>query len=132
MVANKLSKQDVLDKAKTLDFPGGVAVLHRPMTMLIMIPFRRLIESVIDYFCGSLGIPYGGFPEPLRSEIIRDRRRIDTRPGLSLKPYDFKKTKSTLREKYGKGITDCDVMSYCMYPAVFEAYMVRGFIDIFC
>jgi pyruvate carboxylase len=29
-----------------------------------------------------------------------------------------------LREKYGKNITDCDVMSYCMYPSVFEAYMV--------
>ncbi len=39
-----------------------------------------------------------------------------------MKPYDFKKTKATLREKYGKSVTDCDVLSYCMYPKVWEAF----------
>ena len=58
-----------------------------------------------------LGQPYGGFPEPLRSDIIRGRTRIDKRPGLSMPPLNFKKIKAELREKYGKSITDYDVNS---------------------
>ncbi|KAL7421116.1 pyruvate carboxylase [Cryptotrichosporon argae] len=105
MVSNNLSKQDVLDRAKQLDFPS----------------------SVVEFFQGYLGQPYGGFPEPLRSDIIRDKERVDSRPGLNMKPLDFKKIKSELREKYGNQITDFDVQSYCMYPKVFEEY--QGFLE---
>lgn len=100
MVSNQLSKQDVLDKASTLDFPS----------------------SVVEFFQGYLGQPYGGFPEPLRSNIIRDKARVDSRPGLEMEPLDFAKIKSELREKYGPHITDFDVSSYCMYPKVFEEF----------
>lgn len=92
MVSNKLSKEDVLKRAGQLDFP----------------------ESVVDFFQGNLGQPYGGFPEPLRSDIIRDRPRIDKRPGLTMAPLNFKQIKADLREKYGKSITDADVNSYAM------------------
>jgi pyruvate carboxylase len=105
MVANNLTKEDVLEKADSLDFP----------------------ESVVEFFQGYLGEPYGGFPEPLRTNIIRDRARITGRPGLTMKPLDFKKIKSELREKFGKNITDVDVASYYMYPKVFEEF--RGFTD---
>jgi pyruvate carboxylase len=105
MVSNNLSKQDVIDKAQTLDFPS----------------------SVVEFFQGYLGQPYGGFPEPLRSHIIRDKERIDKRPGLSMKPLDFKKIKAELREKFGSHITEYDVASYCMYPKVFEEY--QGFVE---
>lgn len=44
MVQNDLSEQDVMAKAETLSFP----------------------QSVVEYFQGYLGIPSGGFPEPLR------------------------------------------------------------------
>jgi pyruvate carboxylase len=67
LVANKLSKQDVLDQADKLDFPS----------------------SVVEFFQGYLGQPVGGFPEPLRSKIIRDKERIDGRPGQNMKPYPF-------------------------------------------
>jgi pyruvate carboxylase len=87
MVSNNLSKQDVIDRASQLDFPS----------------------SVVEFFQGYLGQPYGGFPEPLRSSIIRDKERIDARPGLSMKPLDF------------------DVQSYCMYPKVFEEF--QGFVE---
>ncbi len=96
MVSNKLSADDVRREAPNLDFP----------------------ESVIDFFRGDLGQPYGGFPEPLRTQIIRNRPRIDGRPGLNMKPLDFKKIKTELREKYGKSITDEMVQSYAMYPKV--------------
>jgi pyruvate carboxylase len=107
MVSNNLSKQDVIDRASTLDFPS----------------------SVVEFFQGYLGQPYGGFPEPLRSDIIRDKPRIEARPGLGMKPLDFKKIKAELREKFGTHITDFDVASYCMYPKVFEEY--QGFVEKF-
>lgn len=72
LVANKLTRQDVLDQAETLDFPN----------------------SVVEFFQGYLGQPVGGFPEPLRSKIIRDKPRIDGRPGKSMLPYDFPKVRA--------------------------------------
>lgn len=89
MTSNHLTKEEVEERAGKLDFP----------------------ESVIEFFQGYLGQPPGGFPEPLRTKIIRDRPRIDTRPGLNMKPLDFKKLKAELREKFGKTITDVDVAS---------------------
>ena len=96
MTSNELTMEQVAERADKLYFP----------------------ESVIEFFQGYLGQPPGGFPEPLRSKIIRDRPRIDTRPGLNMKPLDFKKLKTELREKFGKNITDVDVASYYMYPKV--------------
>lgn len=98
--SNKLSKQDVLERAEQLDFPS----------------------SVVEFFQGYLGQPYGGFPEPLRTKIIRNKPRIDGRPGATMTPLDFKKIKAELRAKFGKHITDTDVTSYVMYPKVFEEY----------
>lgn len=100
MVQNKLSKEEVLERADQLDFPS----------------------SVVEFFQGYLGQPVGGFPEPLRSKIIRNKPKIDGRPGASLEPIDFKKVKAELRSKFGKHITDTDVTSYVMYPKVFEEY----------
>lgn len=100
MTSNKLSKQDVLERAEQLDFPS----------------------SVVEFFQGYLGQPYGGFPEPLRTKIIRNKPRIDGRPGATMTPLDFKKIKAELRAKFGKHITDTDVTSYVMYPKVFEEY----------
>ena len=104
MVSNKLSYDDVQAKAAELDFPG----------------------SVLEFFEGLMGQPYGGFPEPLRSKALRDRRKLDKRPGLFLEPLDFEKIKKDLRERYGS-ISECDLASYAMYPKVFEDY--RKFID---
>ena len=101
MVTNKLTPEMVKEQAKNLDFPS----------------------SVVDYFQGYLGIPHGGFPEPLRTDIIKDAERISGRPGASLPPMDIEKLKSDLIKKYGEDIRDVDVMSSAMYPKVFEEYM---------
>ncbi|KAJ4422122.1 pyruvate carboxylase [Gnomoniopsis sp. IMI 355080] len=100
MVSNKLSPEDVKARAKELDFPG----------------------SVLEFFEGLMGQPYGGFPEPLRTDALRGRRKMDKRPGLYLEPVDFQKVKRELGKKYGGGVTECDVASYIMYPKVFEDY----------
>jgi pyruvate carboxylase len=99
MVSNKLSYDDVLAKAEQLDFPS----------------------SVLEFFEGLMGQPYGGFPEPLRSQALRGRRKMDKRPGLYLDPIDIAKVKSDLKAKWGDA-TECDVASSIMYPKVFEDY----------
>lgn len=100
MVTNKLSYDDVISKAKELDFPG----------------------SVLEFFEGLMGQPYGGFPEPLRSDALRDRRKMDKRPGLYLDPVNFDKVKAELKQKFGTTPTETDIASYVMYPKVFEDY----------
>ncbi|KAG6124934.1 hypothetical protein E4U22_000891 [Claviceps purpurea] len=100
MVSNKLSVEDVKARAAELDFPG----------------------SVLEFFEGLMGQPYGGFPEPLRSDALRGRRKLEQRPGLFLEPVDFAKVKRDLGKKYGGGVTECDIASYVMYPKVFEDF----------
>lgn len=100
MVSNKLSPEDVLARAGELDFPG----------------------SVLEFLEGLMGQPYGGFPEPLRSKALRDRRKLDKRPGLFLEPVDFAKVRKELSRKFGSNPTECDIAGYVMYPKVFEDY----------
>lgn len=99
MVSNKLSEKDIVEKAEQLDFPS----------------------SVLDFFEGLMGQPYGGFPEPLRTQALRGRRKMDKRPGMYLEPMEFDGIKKMLKEKYGNA-TECDLASYAMYPKVFEDY----------
>ncbi|KAI9890022.1 MAG: pyruvate carboxylase [Vezdaea aestivalis] len=99
MVSNKLDYNGVIEKAGELDFPG----------------------SVLEFFEGLMGQPYGGFPEPLRSKALRNRRKLDKRPGLTLEPLDLVKIKKDLQGKYGN-VSEYDVASYAMYPKVFEDY----------
>ncbi|KAI8198061.1 Pyruvate carboxylase [Colletotrichum sp. SAR 10_76] len=100
MVSNKLTAEDVKARASELDFPG----------------------SVLEFLEGMMGQPYGGFPEPLRSNALRGRRKLDKRPGLFLEPVDFAKVKRDLHKKFGGPITECDIAAYVMYPKVFEDY----------
>jgi len=99
MVSNNLTAEELVRKAPELDFPS----------------------SVLEFFEGLMGQPYGGFPEPLRTQALRERRKMDKRPGLYLAPFDFDGIRKTLKEKYG-GCSECDVASYAMYPKVFEDY----------
>ncbi|CDK28262.1 unnamed protein product [Kuraishia capsulata CBS 1993] len=100
MVSNKLTSEDVNRLASELDFP----------------------DSVLDFFEGLMGTPYGGFPEPLRTNIISGKRRkLTKRPGLELKPFDLPAIREELSSRFNK-ITECDVASYNMYPKVYEAF----------
>ncbi|KAK3677782.1 pyruvate carboxylase [Recurvomyces mirabilis] len=99
MVSNNLTYQETIDKADQLDFPS----------------------SVLEFFEGLMGQPYGGFPEPLRSKALRDRRKMDKRPGLYLDPLNFDAIRKKLKEQFG-GCSETDVASYAMYPKVFEDY----------
>lgn len=101
MVSNNLTEEDVIKLAPELDFPG----------------------SVLDFMEGLMGKPYGGFPEPLRTQMLNNKRpKLDKRPGLSLPPVDFAKVKEELVSRYGESIDECDIASYVMYPKVYEDY----------
>jgi pyruvate carboxylase len=110
MVSNKLTEEQVIERAETLSFPN----------------------SVIEYFQGFLGIPPNGFPEPLRSRVLKGKTIPGTdnltcfkgRPGSDLAPMDLDSARKMLEEKWGnKKIRDVDVMSHAMYPAVFDDFM---------
>ncbi|XP_075044843.1 pyruvate carboxylase, mitochondrial isoform X2 [Mixophyes fleayi] len=99
MVHNGLTREEVESAADELSFP----------------------LSVVEYLQGYVGIPHGGFPEPLRSKVLKDLPRIEGRPGATLPPMDFSKLEEDLRSKYDD-LTPEDIMSAAMYPKVFEEY----------
>ena len=41
-------------------------------------------RSVVEFLQGMIGQPTGGFPEPQRSQVIRDLPRIEGRPVASM------------------------------------------------
>ena len=104
MVQNKLSEEDVRKRAEELSFPS----------------------SVVEYFQGYLGIPPFGFPEPLRTHVLKDRTLpngkacFDGRPGAEMAPFAFEDEKQSLIEQFGKHIRDVDVATYAQYPQVFQ------------
>uniref|UniRef100_F7DHH5 Pyruvate carboxylase n=1 Tax=Xenopus tropicalis TaxID=8364 RepID=F7DHH5_XENTR len=103
MVHNGLNREQVETMADELSFP----------------------LSVVEYMQGYVGIPYGGFPEPFRSKVLKDLPRIEGRPGASLPSMDFTKLEEKLKSKYDD-ITPEDIMSAAMYPKVFEEYKDFG------
>jgi pyruvate carboxylase len=105
MVQNKLTGETLEDRAEDLSFP----------------------QSVVEYMQGYLGEPPGGFPEPLRSKILKGAPTVEGRPGETLPPLDFTAKKEELIERHGPYINDKDVLSAALYPKVFDDY--RDFRD---
>ncbi|VDN10017.1 unnamed protein product [Dibothriocephalus latus] len=100
MVQNKLSAQDVLDRADKISFP----------------------KSVVEFFEGIIGFPHGGFPEPLATKVLKGKKQLTERAGISMKPLDFNKIKSDLKAKYSRDFDDKEVISAALYPKVFDDF----------
>ncbi|MCG7334194.1 pyruvate carboxylase [Sporosarcina sp. ACRSM] len=100
MVQNDLDEESVLERGKSIDFP----------------------ESVIEFFEGYIGQPYGGFPEELQKVILKEREAITVRPGELLEDADFVQMRDELNQKLGRPVTSHEVLSYALYPKVFEEY----------
>ncbi len=96
MVSNNLTPNDVLEGNRELSFP----------------------DSVVEFFEGRLGPPPGGFPEKLRSRVLRGRPYIDGRPGASLPPADFEKSRQEFAAQIQRTPTDRELLSYLLYPRV--------------
>jgi len=97
MVQNKLDQDTLLDKADDLSFPS----------------------SVVEYFQGYLGQLPGGFPEPLRTKVLKGKKTFEGRPGESLPDFDFDALRLSLKEKYNDAnFTEQDLLSAALYPKV--------------
>lgn len=80
--------------------------------------------SVMEFLQGKLGQPGGGFPEPFRSRVVKDKPVIEGRPGQDMPPLNLKRMASDLRDKYEwRLLSHRDVLSAALYPKVFDGYM---------
>lgn len=100
MVKNNLTNENILEKGKELSFP----------------------ESVVEYFKGLIGQPDGGFPKQLQIMILKDEKPIDCRPGELLEHTDFEKIKTYLDTTYNGIGNKRNILSYALYPKVYEEY----------
>ncbi|MFX4303494.1 pyruvate carboxylase [Alicyclobacillus tolerans] len=96
MVQNGLDEHSLLEKAADLDFPA----------------------SVVDFFEGKMGQPYGGFPEVLQRAVLKGRQPLQGRAGETLPPVDWESERQQLEEKMGRNSNKEELLSYVMYPQV--------------
>ncbi|SFF94884.1 pyruvate carboxylase [Halobacillus alkaliphilus] len=100
MVQNGLNEDDIYDRGDSLDFS----------------------DSVVEFFQGYLGQPYGGFPAELQRIVLKGREPLQVRPGELLDPVDFNNLKETLFHSLDRQVTSFDMISYALYPKVFMDY----------
>jgi pyruvate carboxylase len=103
MVTNNLTAADILEKGHTLSFP----------------------ESVISLFKGDIGQPVGGFGPELQKIILKEVKPYTERPNEHLQPVDFDREMKDFHEKYDDSLTFTDLLSYLLYPKVFDEYYQR-------
>ncbi len=103
MVQNDLNRENIYDKAKDMAFP----------------------DSIVSYFEGMMGQPVGGFPQELQKLVLKGKEPITVRPGELLPDEDFEKAKEYLELKYGRGFSEEEILSYVLYPKVFEDYLAK-------
>jgi pyruvate carboxylase len=97
MVTNDLTPEQILDPDHDIAFP----------------------DSVVEYFHGDLGQPYGGFPQALQRKVLRGAAPLTERPGASLPPADLDAVRAELERRVRRHVTERELASYLMYPKVF-------------
>ncbi len=100
MVAGALTPADVMDPDKDIAFP----------------------ESVVELFTGNIGQPVGGFPEALQKKVLKGRKPLTVRPGSVLPAADLAAEREEAEKKVRRSISDQELASWLMYPAVFADY----------
>ena len=104
MVSQNLTREDVENPSKDIDFPA----------------------SVLDLMRGNLGQPPGGWPKALQKKVLKGEKPFIGRPGKRLKPIDLERTRKELSITLGNHkVTDEDLNAFLMYPKVFLDYMGR-------
>src|SRR5262249_37472103 len=101
MVGNNLRPEDVLNSSRELSFPA----------------------SVVEFFEGKLGQPYGGFPQPLKQIVLRGRLAMTDRPGAQLPSADLAATKANLEKKFHRPMSNQSMLADLLYPRVFPEFV---------
>ena len=104
MIQNGLNAENIIERGETLDFP----------------------ESVVNFFAGDLGQPYGGFPKQLQKVVLKDHPAITVRPGSLAQPVDFDQMTKELAAQLKRQPTAEEVISYVLYPDVYLDYVKRN------
>ncbi len=99
MTANSLTAADVMDGTRNLAFPA----------------------SVLGFFKGEIGQPYGGFPKELQKIVLKGQEPLKGKPNAHLAPVDFDSDFAAFQLKYPYA-EFLDYLSYHMFPKVFEEY----------
>ncbi len=100
MVTSDLTAEQVLDPQVDVAFP----------------------DSVVRFFHGELGQPYGGFPPALQRKVLKDTAPLTSRPGASMPPIDLETERTKIQQYSTRPVTDDDLASYLMYPKVWIDY----------
>ncbi len=79
-------------------------------------------ESVISFFRGELGQPYGGFPEQVQKIVLKGEEPMQGRPNEQLEPIDFDREFVEFQERFDADRTLLDFMSFKLYPKVYEDF----------
>lgn len=101
MVQNDLTPENICEKGQNMAFP----------------------DSSVAYFKGMMGQPRGGFPKELQGIVLKGEESITVRPGELLPPEDFEAIKKHLESKLNIIADEKDILSYALYPEVFEEYI---------
>ncbi len=80
-----------------------------------------LPQSVLEYFTGLMGQPFDGFPEPLRSDVLRGRPGNMAKQSRSAPASaDLNSIRRHIASQFpGVPVTEHDVASYVMFPDVY-------------
>lgn len=101
MVQNELTPENIVERGEALTFP----------------------DSVVSYFKGMMGQPAWGFPEDLQKVVLKGEEPITCRPGELLDPVDFDKVRDEMSAFMDPSeITMRNLLSYCLYPKVYEDF----------
>ena len=101
LVQNNLEPEDLYTKGENLSFP----------------------DSVVSFFKGMMGQPYGGFNEKLAKIVLKGEKPLKDRPGKLLPPFDFEKAHEELKAQFKREFTDEELVSFALYPKVFVDYL---------
>ena len=100
MVTRGLTTDDVLDPETEIAFP----------------------DSVIGFFRGEIGQPYGGFPEALQRKVLNGETPITVRPGAIMAAGDLPEARADVEKQLGRRIDERELAAYLMYPKVFVEF----------
>lgn len=100
MTSNGFSKEDILDRGNTIDFPDSVKALMR----------------------GDLGQIQGGFPEAIQKMVLKDEKAYTDRPNAHLEPVNFEVELAAFQDEFGANLGMNDFLSYKLYPRVYRDY----------
>ncbi len=104
MVAGGLTAKDLVEGERELAFP----------------------ESIIDLVSGMMGQPPGGWPKGIQKRILRDRKPIKGRAAAGLPPADFDAAAEKVRGMISREPNRRDVLSYLLYPKVYQEYTTHA------